>query len=134
MTKQTKKAAQAAEQTMEGMNSVIGLSQKTASVALKSTVKTAEVAENYVQGLYKVGYDTQIAGMEVAKAYWDSMSEIRMDWLKLFAETGEKAITATSDIELPFQKEVTQFGKNMFDGAQKVVSNFTAPLKNAAAK
>lgn len=132
MTKTTKKATQAAEQTMEGVNSVIGLSQKTANVMLKSTVQTANVAENYVQGLYKVGYDTQIASMEVAKAYWDSMSQIRQDWIKLFAETGEKAITATSDIELPFQKEVTQFGKNVFAGTQKVVENFTAPLRNAA--
>lgn len=132
MKQATKKATQAAEQTMEGVNSVIGLSQKTANVMLKSTVQTANVAENYVQGLYKVGYDTQIASMEVAKAYWDSMSQIRQDWLKLFSETGEKAITAASDIKLPFQKEVMDMGKNVFDGVQKMAENFTTPLRNAA--
>jgi len=132
MKQATKKATQTAEQTIEGVNSVIGLSQKTASVALKSAVQTTQVAEGYIQGLYKVGYDTQLAGMEVAKGYWDGMSQIRQEWIKLFAETGEKAIASTSDIELPFQKEVTEFGKNVFESTQKVVENFTAPFRNTA--
>ncbi|GEM_PF-1264995 len=130
MKQATKKATETAEQTIESVNSVIGLSQKTASVALKSAVQTTQVAEGYVQGLYKVGYDTQIAGMEVAKGYWDGMTQIRQEWVKLFAETGEKAIASTSDLEFPFQKETLAFSKNLFESTQKVVENFTAPLRN----
>jgi hypothetical protein len=128
----TERKTKPTEHVAEGVNSFIGLSQKTASVMLKSTVQTVNVAENYVQGLYKVGYDTQIAGMEVAKAYWDSMSQIRQDWLRLFSETGEKAITATSDIELPFQKEVMDLGKNVFASVEKMAKNFTTPFRHAA--
>lgn len=128
----TARKAKPVEQVADGVGSVIALSQKTAGVMLKTTVQTAHVAENYVQGMYKVGYDTQIASLEVAKAYWDSMSKIRNEWLKLFAETGEKMVDSATDVELPFQKEVMHFGKNIVDNAQKVVENFTAPIKAAA--
>lgn len=131
-THHTTRKAKPVEHIADGVGSVIALSQKTAGVMLKSTVQTAHVAENYVEGLYKVGYDTQIASMEVAKAYWDSMSKIRNEWLKLFAETGEKMIDSATEMELPFQKDVMHFGKNIFDNAQKVVENFTAPIKAAA--
>lgn len=130
----TKKATHAAEQTMESANCALALTQKTAGVVLKSTVATANIANSYVHDLMKVGFDTQAAGMNVAKAYFDSMAEIRKDWINLFAQTGEKAIAATSDIELPFQKEVSEIGKNVVANAQNVFDNFTTSLKNAAAK
>lgn len=131
MKQATKKAT---EHTVEGVNCAVALSQKTAGVVLKSTVETANVANNYVQDLMKVGFHTQEAGLNVAKAYFDSMAEIRKDWINLFAQTGEKVIAGTSDIELPFQKEVSEIGKNVVANAQNVFDNFTASLKNAAAK
>jgi hypothetical protein len=131
--KQTTKK-ETTEQAVEGINTVIKLSQDTARVALDSAVQTEHVAETYLQGLYKLGYDTQLAGINVSKGYWDGLARIRKEWVKLFAETGEKLITASSDIELPFKDEAVKFGKKIYADTQKVVENFTAPLKEAAAK
>ena len=102
----TKKAT---NQIQEGINTAMELSQKSANTMLKGAVQTVEVTEHYVQGLYKVGYDTNVEALKVAKNYWDAMTELRHDWLKLFSETGEKAITAVGNIEVPFQKQATDF-------------------------
>lgn len=125
----TKKAT---NQVQEGLNTAVELSQKTANTMLKSAVQTAEVTDHYVQGLYKVAYDTNMDALKVAKNYWDAMTELRKDWLKLFSETGEKAITAAGDIEIPFQKQATEFVSSFVEGAQKTFENLTAPAKSAA--
>ncbi len=125
----TKKAT---NQVQEGLNTAMELSQKTANTMLKSAVQTAEITDHYVQGLYKVAYDTNIDALKVAKNYWDAMTELRQDWLKLFSQTGEKAIAAVGDIELPYQKQATDFVGNMVESAQKTFDNLTAPAKSAA--
>ncbi len=124
----TKKAT---NQVQEGLNTAMELSQKTANTMLKSAVQTAEVTEHYVQGLYKVAYDTNMDALKVAKNYWDAMSELRTDWLKLFSQTGEKAINVVSEIEVPFQKQATDFVGNMVESAQKTFENLTASAKTA---
>jgi hypothetical protein len=126
---QTKK--ETTEQVKEGLDNAIALTQKTASVTLKGAVQTAEVAEGYVQGMYKAGYDANVEALKVAKNYWDAVSEIRQQWIRLFAETGEKAITAAGDVELPFQKQVTEFGKNIYANVEKTVENLTAQAKSS---
>ena len=125
----TKKAT---NQIQEGINTAMELSQKSANTMLKGAVQTVEVTEHYVQGLYKVGYDTNVEALKVAKNYWDAMTELRHDWLKLFSETGEKAITAVGNIEVPFQKQATDFIGNMVESAQKTFDNIAAPVKSAA--
>lgn len=122
----TKKAA---NQVQEGLDTAMELTQKTANLVLKGAVQSAEVTENYVQGLYKVAYDTNVDALKVAKNYWDAMTEIRRDWLKLFANTGEKTIDAVARFEVPFQKQATEFVGNVIDSAQKTVENFTAQPK-----
>ena len=124
----TKKAT---NQVQEGLDTAMELSQKTANTMLKSAVQTAEVTEHYVQGLYKVAYDTNMDALKVAKNYWDAMSELRTDWLKLFSQTGEKAINVVSEIEVPFQKQATDFVGNMVESAQKTFENLTASAKTA---
>ena len=74
----------------ETIDNAMNLTEKTASVTLQSVVKSAEVAEGYVQGMYKAGYDANVDALKVAKNYWDATSEIRQDWIKLFATAGEK--------------------------------------------
>jgi hypothetical protein len=100
----TKKAT---NQVQEGINNAVELSQKTANLMLKGAVQTAEVTEGYVQGMYKAGYDTNVDALKVAKNYWDAMTEIRKDWLQLFADNGEKAINTVANMEVPFQKQAT---------------------------
>ena len=85
------------------------------------------MTENYVQGIYKVGYDTNVEGLKVAKNYWDATTKIRQDWVKLFAATGENLIDATAKMELPLQKEVTDFGKGVIKNVEKTFENLTAP-------
>ncbi len=125
----TKKAT---NQVQEGINTAIELSQKTANTMLKGAVQTAELSEHYVQGLYKTAYDTNVDALKVAKNYWDAMTELRKDWLKLFSQTGEKAIAAVGEIEVPFQKQATEFVSSFVDNAQKTFENLTTPAKTAA--
>lgn len=124
----TKKAT---NQVQEGINNAVELTQKSAKVMLKGAVQTAEITESYVQGIYKVGYDTNVDALKVAKNYWDAMTEIRQDWLKLFADNGEKAINTVGSIELPFQKQATEFVGSIFETAQKTVENITSQAKTA---
>ena len=113
------------------MDNVMNLTEKSANVALKGAVQTAEVTEGFVQGLYKAGYDTNVETLKVAKNYWDATSAIRQDWIKLFATTGENFIKAASNMELPFQKEVSEVAKNVANSVEKTVGNLTANAKTA---
>ncbi len=116
----------------EVIDTAVELTQKTAQTTLKGAVQTAELTENYVQGMYKVGYDTNVEALKVAKNYWDAATEIRQDWLKLFAQTGENFINATANMELPLQKEVSEFGKGIINNVQETVENLSAKTKAAA--
>ena len=105
------------------MNKVVELTQDTAKATVDASVETAKLAENSIQGLYKVGYDMNASGLKVAKGYWDALSTIRNEWIDLFAQTGEKAvdsISAINSIEIPFQKEMTEFGANFYAQGEKV--------------
>lgn len=119
-------------QVNETIETAVELTQKTAQTALKGAVQTAEVTESYVQGMYKVGYDTNVEALKVAKNYWDATTQIRQDWLKLFAQTGENLINATANMELPLQKEITDFGKGIVNNVQDTVENLTSKAKTAA--
>lgn len=116
----------------EVMETAIELTQKAAQTTLKGAVQTAELTEGYVQGMYKVGYDTNVEALKVAKNYWDAATEIRQDWLKLFAKTGENFINAAANMELPLQKEVSEFGKGIINNVQETVENLSAKTKAAA--
>jgi hypothetical protein len=93
------------------------------------------LAENSLQGLYKVGYDMNEAGLNVAKGYWDALSTIRNEWINLLSETGEKAVDSIgtlSKMEIPFQKEVTEIGENIFTQGGKVFGFATEQVKSVA--
>ncbi len=124
---QTKKT-----QVEETIGTAIELTQKTAQTTLKGAVQTAELTEHYVQGIYKAGYDANYEGLKLAKNYWDAATEIRQDWLKLFADTGAGLIDATAKMELPYQKEIIQFGKDVVNNVGKTVENFAPQAKTAA--
>lgn len=113
------------------MGKTIELTQETAKATLDGAVKTVEVTESYVQGIYKAGYDANVDALKVAKGYWDSVSDIRKDWVKLFASTGESAIDGNVNMQLPYQKEVVDFGKGMFDSVSKTVSGIMPQTKSA---
>lgn len=117
--------------TNETIDTAMELTQKTANVTLKSAVQAAEVTEDYVQGMYKAGYEANIDALKVAKGYWDATSQIRQDWLKLFASTGEAFINSAAKMELPLQKEVVEFGKNILNNVEKTVENVTTQAKTA---
>lgn len=117
--------------TNETFDSAVELTQKSASLALKGAVQTAEVAENYVQGLYKAGYDANVDALKVAKGYWDATSQIRQDWIKLFSVAGESFINSAAKMELPLQKEVSEIGKNIVANVEKTFENITAQAKSA---
>ena len=115
----------------EAIDTAIELTQKTANVTLKSAVQAAEATEGYVQGMYKAGYDANVDALKVAKGYWDATTQIRQDWLKLFASTGEAFINSAAKMELPLQKEVMDFGKSVLANVEKTVENMTAQAKSA---
>ncbi len=115
----------------EAIDKTVELTQKTANLTLKTTVQAAEVTEGYVQGMYKAGYDANVDALKVAKGYWDATTQIRQDWLKLFASTGEAFINSAAKLELPLQKEVVEFSKNVLSNVEKTVENATAQAKSA---
>ena len=117
--------------TNETIDKAVELTQKTANLTLKTAVQTAEATESYVQGMYKAGYDANVDALKVAKGYWDAASQIRQDWIKLFASTGEAFINSAAKMELPLQKEVAEFGKNVLANVEKTVENLTANAKSA---
>ncbi len=117
------------------MNKVVELTQDTARATVNTSVEVAKLAENSIQGLYKVGYDMNEAGLTVAKGYWDALSAIRNEWIDLFQQTGEKAVDSISvvnSIEIPFQKEVTEFGTSVFAQGEKVFNMAADQVKSVA--
>lgn len=117
------------------MNKVVELTQDTAKATLDATVGTARLAEDSIQGLYKVGYDMNAQGLKVAKGYWDALSTIRNEWINLFAQTGERAVSSIgtlSNMEIPFQKEVTELGTNVFAQGEKVFNMAADQVKSVA--
>jgi hypothetical protein len=121
------------KQAAENVNKVVELTQDTAKATLTTTVETAKLAENSLQGLYKVGYDMNEAGLSVAKGYWDALSTIRNEWIDLFEQTGEKAIDSIgtlSKMEIPFQKEISEIGGSIFSQGEKVFNMATEQVKN----
>jgi len=117
--------------TNEAIDTAVELTQKTANLTLKTTVQAAEVTEGYVQGMYKAGYDANVDALKVAKGYWDATTQIRQDWIKLFASTGEAFINSAAKMELPLQKEVVEFSKNVLSNVEKTVENMTSQAKSA---
>lgn len=116
----------------ETIDNAMNLTEKTANVTLKGVVQTAEVTEGYVQGMYKAGYDANYDALKVAKNYWDATSEIRQDWIKLFATAGENFIKAAGNMELPLQKEVAGLGKSVLNNVEQTVENLNKQTKATA--
>lgn len=116
----------------ETIDKAVELTQNTAKMTLKGAVQTVELTEDYVQGLYKVGYDTNVDALKIAKNYWDTATEIRQDWVKLFATTGENLIDATAKMEIPTISDVTEFGKGVYKNVSKTVENLTPQVKTAS--
>jgi hypothetical protein len=115
----------------EVIDTAMELTQKTASLTLKGAVQTVEVTENYVQGMYVAGYNANVEALKVVKGYWDATSQIRQDWVQLFATTGENFIKAAGNMELPLQKEAFELGKNLYANVEKSVENFNKQAKAA---
>jgi len=113
------------------MYRAIELTQDTAKATLNGAVETVEASENFVQGIYKAGYDANYDALKVAKGYWDATTEIRKDWVKLFAESGEAVIDGKAILEMPYQQEVMDFGKGMFESVSKTFSGFMPKTKSA---
>jgi hypothetical protein len=107
----------------EAFDTAAELTQKTALVTLKSAVQAAEVTEGYVQGMYKAGYDANTEVLKIAEGYWDATSQIRQDWIKLFAATGENLINAAAKMEFPLQ--------NLMSNVEKTVENLSTQAKTA---
>lgn len=118
-----------AKKTTHKTNKAMELTQDTAKATLKAGVKTAELAEDYVQGIYKAGYDANYQGLRVAKNYWDTTSTIRQDWLKLFAKTGDHFINAAAKVEMPDVNDAVDFGKGVFTNVTKTVGDLTKQAK-----
>lgn len=115
----------------ETIDTAMELTQKTASLTLKSALQTAEVTEGYVQGMYTAGYNANVEALKVARNYWDATSQIRQDWINLFATAGEQFIKAAGNAELPFQKEVMELGKSVVANVEKSVENLNKQAKAA---
>lgn len=117
------------------ISKVVELTQDTARATVNTSVEVIRLAENSIQGLYKVGYDMNASGLSVAKGYWDALSAIRDEWINLFQQTGEKAVDsigALDSLEIPFQKEVTEFGGNIFAQGEKVFNMAAKQVKAVA--
>ena len=115
----------------ETIDNAVNLTEKSATVALDTVVKTAEVTEGLVQGMYVAGYNANVDALKVAKNYWDATSEIRQDWINLFAKTGEKFIKAAANMELPLQKEINDVAKNVISNVEETVQNLGKQAKAA---
>lgn len=125
MKKETRQTRQAAEQTIETVNSTIELSQKTANVILDGAVKTAGLADAYMRNLIQVGLDTQEASVNVARSYYEGMAQINRGWLDLFAATSEKTISSIGEVVKKPINDVVAVGA-------EVVENASAQAKQSA--
>jgi hypothetical protein len=119
------------------MNKVVELTQDTAKATVDTSIEVVKLAENSLQGLYKVGYDMNEAGLNVAKGYWDALSAIRNEWISLAQQTGDKAVDSIgtlSNLEIPFQKEITEIGEKVFGFATEQVKNVTETVTSQVEK
>lgn len=121
------KAAKA--KAAEKVNTAMELTTNTAKATLNAGVKTAELTESYVQGVYNAAYDANYDALKVAKNYWEATTEIRKDWLNLFAKTGEDLIDATAKMDIPTIGDATKFGKDVYKSVSKTVEGMTAQAK-----
>lgn len=125
MKQNTKQAAETMTgQAVESVNSAIEISQKTANVMFESTVKTAEIANGYLQNMVQVGFDMQESGVNVARNYFDSMSKLNRQWINLFSGTGERTINSAGDV-------VKNTMNNVVAGGAEIVDNAAAQAKAA---
>ena len=116
---------------VNNMNKAVELTEKTAKATLKGAVQTAGVSEDYIQGIYKAGYDANVDALEVAKGYWDATTEIRRDWVKLFDATGDTVIDRAATMDVPYQKEIMDMGSSLFSNFSKTVQGFIPRTKSA---
>ena len=118
MKQETKQMTQeATEQTIDTMNSAVELSQKTANVMFESTVKTAEVANGLVQNMVQVGLDAQESGVNVARNYFESINKINRQWINLFSNTGERAISTAGETVRNTMNSAVANGAEIVDNA-----------------
>ncbi len=118
MKQNTKEAAETMTgQAVESVNSAIELSQKTANVMFESTVKTAEIANGYMQNMVQVGFDMQESGVNVARNYFDNMSKLNRQWINLFSGTGERTINSAGDAVKNTMNNVVAGGTEIVDNA-----------------
>lgn len=113
------------------IDNAVNLTEKSATVTLDTVVKSANVTEGLVQGVYVAGYNANVDALKIAKNYWDATSEIRQDWINLFAKTGEKFIKAAANMELPLQKEINDVAKNVIGNVEETVQNLSKQAKAA---
>jgi hypothetical protein len=119
------------------INKVVELTQDTAKATVDTSIEVVKLAENSLQGLYKVGYDMNEAGLNVAKGYWDALSAIRNEWISLAQQTGDKAVDSIgtlNNLEIPFQKEITEIGEKVFGFATEQVKNVTETVTKQVEK
>lgn len=114
----------------KSMGTAVKLTQKSAKATLKSAVRTAEVSEDFVQDIYKAGYDANVDALKVVKGYWDASTNIRRDWVNLFAATTEAAIDSAPKMKIPFQKEALDLGKGIFSNISKNIEGFIPQTKS----
>ncbi len=115
----------------EAIDTAIELTEKTARLTLKGAVQTVELTNSYAEGIYVAGYNANVEVLKVAKNYWDATSQIRQDWIQLFAATGENFIKAAGGLELPLQKEIVELGKNLYANVEHSVENLNKQAKAA---
>lgn len=123
------------EQLNENITKAVDLTQDTAQATVNTSIEVVKLAENSLQGLYKVGYDMNEAGLSVAKGYWDALSTIRNEWISLAQQTGDKAVESIgvlSSLEIPFQKEVVEFSENILTQGGKIFGMATDQVKSVA--
>ncbi len=113
------------------IDNAVNLTEKSATATLDTVVKTANVTEGLVQGVYVAGYNANVDALKIAKNYWDATSEIRQDWINLFAKTGERFIKAAANMELPLQKEINDVAKNVIGNVEETVQNLSKQAKAA---
>ena len=107
--------------------------QETALATFNAAVKTEKVAEQYTQTIAKIGFAAAQTSLDVFSAYWESMGQIRQEWVKQAAVSTEKILsTDFSGLALPYQKEVMQYGQEFLTRTQKAYNAFTEPVKSAA--
>lgn len=107
--------AKKAKNINEGMDKAVELTQDAAKATIKGAIQTAEVSEDYIQSIYKAGYEANLDALKVAKGYWDASTEIRKDWVNFFAETSESIVENGVSVKVPYQKDAIKFGKGLFD-------------------